>query len=153
MDRRPFCASWETFLAQRLALGCRMTTSTVYQAPGRTRPFGVALLAVLIGIAGAILLVGGILVLLLFTALGIAHSLPFAGLGALGGVLLLVLGIVLLAVASGLWHLEMWALVLSFLVFAFLLIGDLLAGPILTLQTFVLALFLVYFFAVRQHFR
>ena len=130
-----------------------MATTSAYQAPSRTRPFGVALLAVLIGVVGVVLLLGGIVLLLVATAFGFAHALPFAGLGVVGGVLLIIFGIVLLAVASGLWHLEMWALILSFLVFAFLLLADFAQGVYLSVSTVLLVLFLVYFFVVRHHFR
>lgn len=126
-----------------------------YAAPRRTLPLGVAILAILIGILGAILLVGAILVFLV-VGLGYSiavHQVAFFGVSLLAGALLLVFAILLLVVASGLWHLEMWALVLSIVVLVLLWISDVVTGNLLTLGSLVLLGLLVYLVLVRHHFR
>ena len=119
----------------------------------RSRPFGVAILAVLIGLVAVLLLVVSIALILLFSGLAIATEFSFFGAGAIGGVILLIFSIVLLVVAVGLWRLEMWALVLSFLVLFILVVSNVVRGNIVSFSTIFDVLLLVYLFLVRHHFR
>lgn len=129
--------------------------STGYAAPRNPLPLGVGILAILIGILGAIFLVGSILLfIVLLLGKGFAPQLlPLFGVGLIAAVVLLVFGIVLLVVASGLWHLEMWALVLSFIVIGIAWVSDVLQGQVLSLSAIVLLVLLIYLFLVRNHFR
>ena len=119
-----------------------------------TRPLGVAILSVLVGIFGVLLILGGLLILVGATALAVLGVLPgFAGLPlAVVGALVLIVGIIILAAALGLWHLRLWALVLA-LIFSFLeIVQYALAGQFASLG-FVLALVIfVYLLAVHRHF-
>jgi hypothetical protein len=115
-------------------------------------PLGVALLAVLMGIFGLVIVVVGILVLLAF-GLGAASGLAAFGGTFLGGLLLTILGIIILAVAKGLWDQELWALVISIIVVGFILLGVLIRGAVVSLEGLILVLLLVYLVAVNRHFR
>jgi hypothetical protein len=136
-----------------------VTTAAPYQAPLRpptpTRPLGVAILAVLVGIFGFLLLLGGVLAIAGAAALaylGVPSS--FAGLGGIEiGAIVLIIGLIILGLALGLWHLRMWALALT-LIFVFLVILSYgLASNFLSFGfIFALILFL-YLIAVRRHFR
>ena len=128
---------------------------TTQYAPAPSRPLGVAILAVLVGIYGFLLILLGALVL---AGVAATHffGLPtgFAGLGtvALGAVVLIV-GLIILGLALGLWHLRMWALVLTLLFVIFELVSYGLAGAFVSLG-FILALVLfVYLLAVHRHFQ
>ncbi len=115
-------------------------------------PLGVAILAVLIGIFGALLLVVGILVLLAI-GVGATAGLAIFGGGLLGGLLLVLIGAVILAVAKGLWDQELWALVLCLILVGLLVLSDLLRGTILSLGGLILVVLLIYLVAVHKHFR
>ncbi len=130
-------------------------TQATYVPNARTLPLGVAILAILIGIFGAILLVASVLLFLLLAAhIGFGAT-PFAyfGVSLLAAVLLLIFAVLLLVVASGLWHLEMWALVLSIIILGILWISDVVSGKLLTVGSLVLLALLVYLVLVRNHFR
>jgi hypothetical protein len=122
---------------------------------GSDLPIGVAILAVLIGILGALFLIGAvILFLVLFFASSFsAPALVFFGSTFIGALLLLIFGIVLLVVATGLWDLELWALVLSIIVVGIAFIGELLQGVSQIVEILLLLLLLIYLFAVSSHFR
>jgi hypothetical protein len=77
-------------------------------------PLGVAVLAVLVGIFGAIVLAGGLFVIAaaLFHAATSGSAAAF-GTGILSGLITLVIGAIILAVAFGLWGQELWAFVLA----------------------------------------
>ncbi len=81
---------------------------------GRSLPLGVAVLAVLVGIFGLFVLLGGFLVVgaALFHAATSGYTAAF-GSGILSGLITLILGAVILAVAFGLWRQELWAFVLA----------------------------------------
>jgi hypothetical protein len=113
-------------------------------------PLGVAILAVLIGLFGALFLIVGLVIVL---GVAFTHTAFLFVSGFVGGLILLIFGIVLLVVASGLWNQELWALVLSIIVLLFILIGDLFAGAVLSLETIAVALLLLYLILVRRHFR
>jgi hypothetical protein len=130
-------------------------TNTYSPPPQKTRPLGVAILAVLIGIYGFLLILLGGLIL---AASGAQHafgvSLPynFGTSATLAGVITLVIGLIILGLAIGLWHLRMWALVLTLLFLAFEMVTYGLAGAFVSLG-FILALILfVYLLAVSRHF-
>lgn len=120
-----------------------------------SRPLGVAILAVLVGIFGFLLILGGALVVAGATVssyLGIPSGI--AGLGGVEfGAIVLVIGLIILGLALGLWHLRMWALVLTLLFVIFELISYGLAGAFVTFG-FIFALILfIYLLAVHRHFR
>jgi hypothetical protein len=120
------------------------------QAPGL--PIGVAILAVLIGIVGFVLILGGVL----FAALGISVGLSFGAFSSYGslvvGVILLIVGLILLGVALGLWHQRLWALVLAIIVFGFYFISDALVGAWFSLGAIISLILVVYLIAVHRHF-
>jgi hypothetical protein len=117
-------------------------------------PIGVAILAVLIGIVGLFLVLIGLFVALAFGLFGGAfHSAELFGAGLIGGILLLIFGVILLVVASGLWHQELWALVLSLIVIGILIVSAFLSGVIVSLYGIVLVLLFVYLLVVNRHFR
>lgn len=131
------------------------TQGTAPVAPAPTRPLGVAILAVLVGIFGFLLILGGALVLAGVTAaayFGIPTGL--AGLGGIEfGAIVLIIGLIILGLALGLWHLRMWALVLTILFVLFELVSYGVAGLWVSFG-FIFALILfIYLLAVRHHFQ
>ncbi len=77
-------------------------------------PLGVAVLAVLSGIFGAIVLVGGLVIVL--AALFLSGSVGWTamwGSGLVAGLVALIIGVFILAVATGLWDQELWAFALA----------------------------------------
>jgi hypothetical protein len=114
-------------------------------------PLGVALLAVLIGIVGFIFLVVSVLVLL-FVSAGALSGFAIYGVGLIGGLVLLIISLIVLAVAYGLWNQELWALVLSIIVVGFLWLSDVLTGRLLSIGGLVLLVLLIYLVAVHRHF-
>jgi len=130
-------------------------TAPTYSAPAPSRPLGVAILAVLVGIFGFFNTLGGILLIAGATALsflGVANS--FAGLGgAIAGIIVLVIGLIILGLALGLWHLRMWALALTVIFLILVMVDYGIAGAFISFGfIFALILFL-YLLAVRRHFR
>lgn len=123
--------------------------------PRHERPLGVALLAAIIGFIGFLFLIVGILAALASFATGFHYAGMDFGFGRISGSLLvvgliiLIFGIIIMALALGLWHLERWALVLSLLVFGILFVLD-----ILNLDIYALfwGLIVVYLILVREHF-
>jgi hypothetical protein len=115
-------------------------------------PLGVAILSVLIGIFGFFILILGLLILLggagVFGALGVASV--FGMTGTIAGVIVLVIGVIILGVAVGLWNQEMWALVLAVLVLLFYGVVDFLSSSWLGLV--IVVILLVYLVAVARHF-
>ena len=114
-------------------------------------PIGVALIAVLVGIFGFFVFLGGALLLLLGVGLGLAGGASvFGASGTLAGLILLILGAVILAVAFGLWDQELWALVLAIL--ALLVYGVAEFASASWLGLVIVAALLVYLLAVSNHF-
>ncbi|MGP8076806.1 MAG: hypothetical protein ACLP8Y_08810 [Thermoplasmata archaeon] len=127
-----------------------VTTTSTYG-----RPLGVAILAVLVGLFGVLIIIGGLLLLAAATIpsfLGVPSS--FVGeSGALWGVIVLIIGLIILGLALGLWHLRMWALVLT-LIFVFIeLVSFAIAGNFVSLGFILSLIIFVYLIAVNRHFR
>ena len=125
-------------------------------APGNvvpSLPIGIAILAVLIAILGVVTLLAGALFLLnaYFGNLVPISLLIVRSVDPLGAAILVLLGAVLLAVATALWRQETWALwttiVVVFLTLAYLFFTD----SITVLFVLFLLLFM-YLFSVRRHF-
>lgn len=126
----------------------------VYQAVPEepSRPLGVAILAFLIGVVGFFFILAGVIL----AVLGLHLGLSFPALGSLGaftiGIILLIIGLIILGVALGLWHQRMWALVLAILVFGAVFVSDVLAGAIVSVGAIVSLVLVVYLIAVHRHF-
>jgi hypothetical protein len=113
----------------------------------------VAVLAVLIALAGLVVLVSGLLFLLnayLGTAIPsqllIVHQVDI-----IGAAVLVLLGAVLLGVASALWNQEAWALYTTVVVL-FLALGYLFFTSQITVLFLLFLVMFVYLLAVRHHF-
>ena len=124
-------------------------------------PLGVALLAVLTGIVGALVLIAGLVIVLV--ALYVLSSVGWAtmfGTGLIAGLITLAIGIFVLAVATGLWDQELWAFVLAVIATgaaAVWFIGRPLwdgggLASIETLPALISGGLLVYLLAVQNHF-
>jgi uncharacterized membrane protein len=124
-----------------------------------SRPLGVSILSILIGIYGFLLFLGGLLLAVLASA-----TLSFASLGYLGlsatdlGIITAIIGLIVLAVAVGLWHLRMWALALAVIVLLLEIVSPIIGLARGTLGTssivdlVIAVLLLAYLLAVRHHF-
>jgi hypothetical protein len=132
------------------------TTATYTPPPPKTRPLGVAILAVLIGIYGFIVFLLGLLLAVgtsLTSYLGGASPLHALGVsGVVAGLIFVVIGLIILGLAVGLWHLRMWALVLTVLFLVLEIILDGLAGAYISLGFIVAVILLIYLLAVSSHF-
>jgi len=122
------------------------------QETGRL-PLGVAILAILIGIFGFFVLIGGLLLLLTVAgvslgALGVTVVFGMTGIGA--AIIVLVVGLVILGTAFGLWNQELWALVIAIIVLLFYAVVEFLGSAWLGLV--IVVLLLVYLVAVSSHF-
>lgn len=115
-----------------------------------SRPIGVAILAILIILVGAIFLLGAI-GLLAFAGFTLIRALPtFFGLASTFlGVILLIFALIFIGVGLGLWHLRSWAWWLAIIVLVISIIGGL-ADPVGLIIPLIL---LIYLILVRQHFR
>jgi hypothetical protein len=128
-------------------------TTTTYSS---TRPLGVAILAFLIGLYGFVVFLLGLLIAVGSTVFGAFNSSsPFHSFGVTGvvaGVITLIIGLIILGLAVGLWHLRMWALVLTilFLILEVVLYG--IAGAFISFGFIVALLLLIYLIAVSRHF-
>jgi hypothetical protein len=116
-------------------------------------PLGVAVLGVLIALLGLVVLVSGILFLLneylgaaIPTQLLIVHQVD-----VVGAAILVLLGAVLVGVASALWNQEAWALYTTVVVL-FLGLGYLFFTSTITVIFLVFLVLFVYLLAVRHHF-
>lgn len=125
--------------------------------PRRELPLGVAILAVLVGLFGFLILIGGILIIV---GLSIGGQLDFLGPGSsfgftplIAGIIAVIIGLIILGIGVALWRLRLWALVLG-LIFLFIeLVSYGLEGRFVSLG-FILALVIfVYLLAVNRHFR
>jgi hypothetical protein len=134
------------------------TAQPTYATPApRSRPLGVAILAVLIGIYGFLEFVVGVLIAVGSAAIGsLGGSSSFHVLGTtgvVGGVIIAIIGLVVLGLAVGLWHLRMWALVLTLLFLAFEMVINALNGTYISFGFIVALLLFIYLLAVNRHFR
>ena len=122
----------------------------------RSRPLGVAILAFLIGLFGFLWFVVGLLIVAgvsihAFTGIGISSAFgPTSGL--LAGVILLIVGLIVLGVAVGLWRLHMWALVVAILVLLLEMAVYGFAGDFVSFGFIVSLLLFLYLLAVHRHF-
>jgi len=128
------------------------TATYSYSAP-KSRPILVSILAILIGLYGFILILLGLLVAVgstVFSSFG--GSTFFGYTGLIGGIVILVVGLIILGLAVGLWHLRVWALVLTllFLIFEMVVYG--LAHNFVSFGFIVSLLLFVYLLAVSRHF-
>ncbi len=125
-------------------------------APGYapSRPLGVAILAMLVGIYGFLVFLGGLL-LLIGASVSSFVTLPehFGGYsGFVLGLIVLIIGLVILGVAVGLWRLRMWALVLALIVTFIELLLNALAHNFISLGFILSLIVFVYLLAVSRHF-
>jgi hypothetical protein len=132
------------------------TTTTNVSGTGYTSvgglPLGVAILAILIGIFGFFVLVAGVLLLVFGTsiALGSGSITVFGTGGAIAGLILLIVGAIILAVATGLWDQELWALALAIIVLLFYGVVEFVSQSWISLL--IVVALLVYLVAVSGHF-
>jgi hypothetical protein len=131
------------------------TTTTVsgasYPSVG-SLPLGVAILAILIGIFGFFVLIVGVLLLVFGTsvAIGTGSVTVFGTGGAIAGLIVLIIGAIILAVATGLWDQELWALALAIIVLLFYGAVEFVSQAWLGL--IIVAALLIYLVAVSNHF-
>jgi hypothetical protein len=121
--------------------------------PRPPRPIGVAILAVVISLAGVVILVSGLFSLVNVLAGPILPSnvTLFPAVDPIGAGILILLGAVMLAVANALWDQERWALwttiVGTFLTFSYLFFTE-----SITILFVVLLVLFVYLLSVRRYF-
>ena len=122
-----------------------------YAVPPRaSRPIGVAILAILIIVVGALFLLGAVALFALAGLTAIQGLPAFFGLtGAYLGIILLVLALIFIGVGLGLWHLRPWAWWLAIIVLVISIVGSL-GDPLGLIIPLILLIYLV---LVRQHFR
>ncbi|HEV8050188.1 MAG TPA: hypothetical protein VGP88_06300 [Thermoplasmata archaeon] len=116
-------------------------------------PIGVAILSVLIALLGIVVLVSGLLFLLneyLGTAIP-SQLLIVHQVDVIGAAILVLLGAVLVGVATALWNQEAWALYTTVVVL-FLGLGYLFFTSTITVVFLVFLVLFVYLLAVRHHF-
>ncbi|MFZ0699989.1 MAG: hypothetical protein WAN74_07385 [Thermoplasmata archaeon] len=116
-------------------------------------PLGVAILAILIGIFGFFVLISGLLLLLSVAGVslgGLAVTSVFGATGIVAAIIVLIIGLVILGTAVGLWNQELWALVLAILVLLFYAVIEFVGSAWLSLV--IVVLLLVYLLAVSRHF-
>ena len=123
--------------------------------PMPSRPLGVAILAFLVGLAGVLFVIVGLLIIAAASIPSIIGA-PSNFLGTsylIWGVFVLIIGLVIIGVALGLWHQRMWALVLAVLFLLFEIAGYALAHAWYSLGFILALLLLIYLLAVHRHFR
>lgn len=124
-----------------------------YYPPARSRPLGVAILSVLVGIYGFLVFLAGLLVL---AGVAVSSYIGISQLGGYGGVVLglivVVIGLIILGVAVALWRLRLWALVLALIVTFIELAIFGFAHDFLSLGFILSLIVFVYLLAVSRHF-
>jgi|HubBroStandDraft_1064217.scaffolds.fasta_scaffold73905_2 hypothetical protein len=116
-------------------------------------PLGVAILAILVGLFGFFVVILGLAFLFVaagFLLSGLGISSVFGYTGATAGVIILIVGLIILGAAVGLWNQRLWALVLAILVL--LVYGALELVSSAWLGLIVVAVLIVYLIAVSSHF-
>ncbi len=135
-----------------------MPRDMAYPAPPPRRPIGVAILAILVILAGLILTL--ITLLFLIVALAVAATLGFLLVGL--AFIAFLLSLFLLLAGIGLWKLRPWAWWLSMIVLILIVVSQAATYSLSSLrqlgagQLVILALpvlILIYLIAVRGHFR
>jgi hypothetical protein len=126
--------------------------------PPPSRPLGVAILAVLVGLYGILwIVVGG---LLLAGQVGTAAFHKYLGqpftLGSLTTLevelVILIVGLIILGLALGLYHLRTWALALSLLFLVFVLVEYGIAHDFVSFGFLLSLVIFLYLLAVSGHF-
>jgi hypothetical protein len=125
--------------------------SSGYPSIGRL-PLGVAVLAILIGIFGFFVLLAGVVLLVFGTGLvfGAGTVTVFGSGSTLAGLILLIVGAMTLAVATGLWDQELWALAFAVIILGFYGAVEFLSQA--WFGFFLVGVLLVYLVAVSGHF-
>ncbi len=138
-----------------------------YGTPGL--PLGVAIIAVLVGIIGAFLLVAGCVVVVagFFSTVSSGQFGAWFGHTLLAGLITLILGLILLLVAYGLYDQALWAYVIALLVMilSFLwevgrpiydsranITANVVASAIFTIPAIVTLVIVIYLLFVHEHF-
>jgi hypothetical protein len=138
-----------------------------YGTPGL--PLGVAIIAVLVGIIGAFILIGGCVVVVagLFSTISSGQFGDWFGHTLLAGLITIILGLILLAVAFGLWDQALWAYVIALLVMIVAFLWDVgrpiynsranvtasvVASAVFTIPAIVTLVILIYLLLVHEHF-
>ena len=117
-------------------------------APQPSRPLGVAILAILVILVGAILLLGAIAVLVLAGFVAFTGLPTFGFAGSILGVILLVVALLWIVVGLGLWRLRSWAWWLAIIVMILSIVGGIAAPATVVIPLIIL----IYLVLVRQHF-
>lgn len=121
--------------------------------PKPSRPIGVSILAILIGLVGFLFIVAGALLAAFGILVHISFPLFGLTLGATAvGIITLIFGLITLGLAVGLWHQRMWALVLAIIVFLLNFVSDAVAGQWLSLGAIISIILVIYLIAVHRHF-
>jgi hypothetical protein len=118
-------------------------------------PLGVAILAVLIGLFGFFVVVIALALLFVsagYVIAGVGVASVFGYTGTIGGIIVLIIGLVILGTAVGLWNQELWALVLAIIVLLFYGVVEYLSVPTAWLGLAIVVLLVVYLAAVSSHF-
>ncbi len=122
-------------------------TAPAYTYRRRT-PIGVAILAVLLALAGIVTIIAGIALIL---GLGLGLTVPVSGVPPLAiGIGAIILGLIDLAVAWGLYELRLWAWWVAIIVEALSIVGAILTTNIISLAVSVIIF--IYLIAVRNYF-
>jgi hypothetical protein len=134
---------------------------SAYATSTPSLPLGVAVLAVLTGLVGALVLIAGAAIVLvaLFAIASYGWIAPF-GVGMVAGLITLLVGAIILVIATGLWDQELWAFALAVIVtgagvlwFIARPLWD--GGGVASIETWPALLFgvvFVYLLAVNNHF-
>lgn len=133
------------------------TPTAATYAPPRSRPILVSILSVLIGIFGFFWVLLGALVLVGSAAAHFFGGAPtfsqFGLTGAIAGAIILVVGLIIMGLAVGLWHLRLWALVLTLLFLIVEMVSYGLQGAYVSFGFIVSLILFLYLLAVSRHFR
>ncbi len=122
--------------------------------PVRPRlPLGVAIVSVLIGLVGFVMVLGAVLfVLNQLVGATVPSTLEiFSAFDTFGALILLVVGVALLSVATSLWRQETWALWTT-IVLVFGMTAYLFFTGFITILFVLFVVLLVYLLAVRRYF-
>jgi hypothetical protein len=116
-------------------------------------PLGVAILAVLVGLFGFFVILIGLALLFVsagYVIAGVGVASVFGYTGSVAAIIVIIIGLIILGTAVGLWNQELWALVLAILVLLFYGVVEYLSSAWLGLV--IVVLLVVYLAAVSSHF-